>query len=147
MTHYLRPLFIILPTDHWNHCLPPTVGISLISISIRESVVKKPVIPGPDQESSLPLCLCAFPLCPSWLDQESILPLCLPPFVPSPCVLPGLIRTPLCLCAFPLCPSWLDQDSIVPLCLCAFVPSPLCAFPLCPSWLDQESMGKRAISS
>ena len=83
------------------------------------------VIPGPDQESStlclcasLPLCLCAFPLCHSWprLGIQYFVPLCLP-FVSFL----AQTRNPV-LCAF------------VPLFLCAFVPS-LCVIP----GPDQES--------
>ncbi len=79
----------------------------------------------PAFESFPPLCLCAFvpsplcafPLCPSWLDEDSILPLCLP-LVSFPAKNPNPGIQP----AF---------ESFPPLCLCAFVPLCLPLVPLC----------------
>ena len=89
-------------------------------ISRRKTPIQEHVIPGPDPESSLPLCICAF--------------------VPSPCVILGPdpeSSLPLCLCAFPLCHSWPRPgiqpafESFPPLCLCASVPLCLPLVPLC----------------
>ena len=75
---------------------------------ISSSEFLKRIILGPDPESSLPLCLCAFvPLCLSLVSflAQTRNPVCLCAFVPFPCVILGP-----------------DPESSLPLCLCAFVP-------------------------
>ena len=84
--------------------------------------------------ASVPLCLCAFPLCHSWPRpgiQSASVPLCLcafPPFVPLCLSLVSFraqTRNPACLCAsVPLCLSLVSfrAQTRNPFCLCAFVP-------------------------